>query len=180
MVACVRLQNNENITKYDSTCDLPSQLTVADWSKQVSLLCECKCMYIYNAYMNTLLNRCVIKCQRNISTTWFNVFSIMNAKGEKSQTIKDLVTKMEEKLAQYLHAVVWLNHNLDLCRQFSMLYNYTVLYHNLRPSTHTSMTLWWDDCLTSSTSTSCPSSMWMDIISAGPRYCRSLHIYNTD
>lgn len=30
----------------------------------------------------------------------------MNAKGEKSQTIKDLVTKMEEKLAQYLHAVV--------------------------------------------------------------------------
>lgn len=66
----------------------------------------------------------------------------------------------------------WAQNNKDLCDQ-SMLCNYNVLYYNLRPSTHTSMTLWWDDSLTSSTSTSCLSSTWMDIISAGRRYCLS-------
>ena len=59
--------------------------------------------------------------------------------------------------------------------QSSMLRDYTVLYHNYRPSTHTSMTLSWDDCSTSSTFTSCLSSMSMDITSAGPRYCGSFY-----
>lgn len=47
-----------------------------------------------------------------------------------------------------------------------------LLNHNFRPSAPTSRTLGWDACLISSASTSCLSSMWMDIISAGPRYKR--------
>lgn len=58
--------------------------------------------------------------------------------------------------------------------QLSMFYNYTglTLYYYYRLSTHTNMTLWWQDYWTSSTSTSCLSLMWMAIVSAGLRYCR--------
>lgn len=65
-------------------------------------------------------------------------------------------------------------YRLGLPLQLSMFYNYTglTLYYYYRLSAHTNMTLWWQDYWTSSTSTSCLSLMWMDIVSAGLRYCR--------
>lgn len=55
-------------------------------------------------------------------------------------------------------------------------HNLCTLHDLCRPSAHSSTTLWWDACSTSSTSISCPSSMWMDTTSAGPPYC-SIPIY---
>lgn len=50
-------------------------------------LCECKCMYTYNAYVITLVNRCrcVMRCQHKLCYLIFiyNVSSILNAKGGK-------------------------------------------------------------------------------------------------